>query len=172
MRFSLNFVLLGAASVANALISPSQLTRRIDDLVHKTEDLIKPASQLSISNAPQLLFGSGPFFASPTIAVHDMFLIEGTFDGKDGDQIVASVKKLSNTFSDLLDALLDKANIFGKTPFVDAPFRLAIALTKRAFEDFTGNIINSLSGSQANEARSSVQSVDEKFTRTLTITED
>ncbi|KAL2684583.1 hypothetical protein Neosp_005661 [[Neocosmospora] mangrovei] len=190
MRFSLNyFVLLGAASVANALISPNQLTRRIDDLVHKTEDLIKPAGQLSISNAPQLILGSGPFFASHTTTevitgLRDVTRMttdiggslsgaaKGTFDGKDGDQIVASVKKLSNTFSDLLDAFLDKANIFGKIPFVDAPFRLAIVLTKRAFEDFTGNIINSLSGSQANEARSSVQSVDEKFTRTFTIIED
>lgn len=76
MLFSLNLVLLGAASVANALISTSQLTRRIDDLVHKTEDLIKPASQLSISNAPQLILGSGPFFASHTTVVHGTFLIE------------------------------------------------------------------------------------------------
>lgn len=59
---------------------------------------------------------------------------KGTFDGKDGDQIVAYRQKLSNTFSDLLDAFLDKANIFGRIPFVDAPFRLAIVLTKRAFE--------------------------------------
>lgn len=76
MRFSLNFVLLGAASVANAFLSPSQLIRGIDDLVHKTEDLIKPAGQLSVSNAPQLIRGSGPFFASPTTAVYGAFLIE------------------------------------------------------------------------------------------------
>lgn len=42
--------------------------------------------------------------------------------------------KLSDTFSDLLDAFLDKANIFGEIPFVGTPFRIAIALTKRAFE--------------------------------------
>lgn len=70
MRFSLNFVLLGTASLANALISPGQLIRGIDDLIHKTEDLIQPAGQLSIADAPKLLFGSGPFFASPNLPLN------------------------------------------------------------------------------------------------------
>ncbi|WAO82963.1 Hypothetical protein NCS54_00014100 [Fusarium falciforme] len=186
MRFSLNFVLLGAASVANAFISPGQLIRSIDDITKSTEALIKPAGQLSIADAPKLILGSGSFFASLDSNMHGTDVTrlttdvggsltgaaKGTFDGKDGDDIVASVKKLSNTFSDLLDAFLDKANIFGEIPFVGTPFRIAIALTKRAFNDFTGTIINTLSGSQANEARSSVQGVDSKFTRTITITEN
>ncbi|KAI8683477.1 hypothetical protein NCS57_00011900 [Fusarium keratoplasticum] len=183
MRFSLNFVLLGAASVANAFISPGQLIRSIDDITKSTEALIKPAGQLSIADAPKLILGSGPFFDIIT-GLRDVTRLttdvgrsltgaaKGTFDGKDGDQIVASVKKLSNTFSDLLDAFLDKANIFGDFPIVGTPFRIAIALTKRAFNDFTGTIINTLSGSQANDARSSAQGVDGKFTRTITITEN
>ncbi|RSL64250.1 hypothetical protein CEP54_004795 [Fusarium duplospermum] len=183
MRFSLNFVLLGAASVANAFISPSQLIRGIDDLIHKTEDLIKPAGQLSISNAPSLILGSGPFFEVIT-GLRDVTRLttdiggslsgatKGTFEGKDGDQIVASVKKLSDTFGNLLDAFLEKADIFGEIPFVGAPFRIAIALTKHAFQEFTGTIIDTLSGQQANDARSSVQSVDGKFSRTITITEN
>lgn len=64
MRFSLSLAILGAASVASAFISPGELIRSIDDLVDRTEDLIKPASQLSIANAPQFILGSGPFFAS------------------------------------------------------------------------------------------------------------
>ncbi|RMJ06537.1 hypothetical protein CDV36_013869 [Fusarium kuroshium] len=182
MRFSLGFVVLGAASVANAFISPGQLIRGIDDLIHKTEDLIQPADQLSIADAPKLLFGSGPFFEVIT-GLRDVTRLttdiggslsgaaKGTFDGKDGDQIVASVKKLSDTFGDLLDAFLEKADIFN-IPFVSTPFRLAIALTKHAFQEFTGTIIGTLSGQQANDARSSVQCVDGKFTKTITITEN
>ncbi|KAJ4214687.1 hypothetical protein NW759_010241 [Fusarium solani] len=183
MRFSLNFVLLGAASVANAFISPGQLIRSIEDITKSTEALIKPAGQLSIADAPKLILGSGSFFDIST-GLRDVTRLttdvggslsgaaKGTFDGKEGDQIVASVKKLSDTFSDLLDAFLDKANIFGEIPFVGTPFRIAIALTKRAFEEFAGAIINTLGGSQANDARSSVQGVDGKFTRTITITEN
>ncbi|KAJ3470017.1 hypothetical protein MRS44_000116 [Fusarium solani] len=183
MRFSLNFVLLGAASVANAFISPGQLIRSIEDITKSTEALIKPAGQLSIADAPKLILGSGSFFDIIT-GLRDVTRLttdvgrslsgaaKGTFDGKEGDQIVASVKKLSDTFSDLLDAFLDKANIFGEIPFVGTPFRIAIALTKRAFEEFAGAIINTLGGSQANDARSSVQGVDGKFTRTITITEN
>ncbi|RSM16785.1 hypothetical protein CDV31_004394 [Fusarium ambrosium] len=182
MRFSLGFVVLGAASVANAFISPDQLIRGIDDLIHKTEDLIQPAGQLSIADAPKLLFGSGPFFEVIT-GLRDVTRLttdiggslsgaaKGTFDGKDADQIVTSVKKLSDTFGDLLDAFLEKADIFD-IPFVSTPFRLAIALTKHAFQEFTGTIIGTLSGQQANDARSSVQSVDGKLTKTITITEN
>ncbi|KAJ4320337.1 hypothetical protein N0V84_005939 [Fusarium piperis] len=169
MRFSISSVLLGAASVANALISPGQLTRSINDLVDRVEDLIKPAGQLSIANAPQLILGD---VTSVTADIGGSLsgTAKGTFKGKDGDQIVASVKKLSNTFSDLLDKIFDKADILGDIPFVGAPIRIAIALTKRAFQDFTGSIIGTLSGQQANDARSSVQGVDGKFTRTITIT--
>ncbi|RTE74515.1 hypothetical protein BHE90_011028 [Fusarium euwallaceae] len=182
MRFSLGFVVLGAASVANAFISPGQLIRGIDDLIHKTEDLIQPAGQISIADAPKLLFGSGPFFEVIT-GLRDVTRLttdiggslsgaaKGTFDGKDGDQIVASVKKLSDTFGNLLDGFLEKTDIFN-IPFVSTPFRLAIALTKHAFQEFTGTIIGTLSGQQANDARSSVQSVDGKFTKTITITEN
>ncbi|RSL96243.1 hypothetical protein CEP52_011606 [Fusarium oligoseptatum] len=185
MRFSLGFVVLGAASVANAFISPGQLISGIDNLIHKTEDLIQPAGQLSIADAPKLLFGSGPFFEVIT-GLRDVTRLttdiggslsgaaKGTFDGKDGDQIVASVKKCQSCptlFGDLLDAFLEKADIFN-IPFVSTPFRLAIALTKHAFQEFTGTIIGTLSGQQANDARSSVQSVDGKFTKTITITEN
>lgn len=78
---------------------------------------------------------------------------KGTFKGKDGEQIVASVekvsihyqtwienqsspgyKKLSNAFGDLLDEFLDKTDIFGDVPLVGVPIRIAVALTRRAFQ--------------------------------------
>ncbi|KAM0428555.1 hypothetical protein ACHAPT_006915 [Fusarium lateritium] len=166
MRFSLGFVLLGAASVTNALLSPGQLIRNIEDLTESTLDLIQPAKQLS-----DVITGLRDVTRSTTDITGSLSgAAKGTFDGKDADKIVASLEKLSTTFSNLLDAFLAKIDIFGDIPIVGTPFRVAIALTKRAFDEFSGSIISSLSGKQANDARSSVQRVDGKFTRTITIT--
>ncbi|KAM5385305.1 hypothetical protein ACJZ2D_001266 [Fusarium nematophilum] len=169
MRFLL---LLLLSALAAALLPAGDLALSIDDLTAQTRSLIKPAGQLTSASAPSLLLGLrdvvnlGAGISSSLEGVE-----EGSYTGEDGDAIVSSVKKLSAAFQDFLDALFSKGDVFARVPVLAGPFRIALALVRQAFNDFTGSIIASLSDEQANEARSAVQQVDGKFTRTLTITQ-
>ncbi|KAM5343222.1 hypothetical protein ACJ41O_014188 [Fusarium nematophilum] len=163
MRFLL---LLLLSALAAALLPAGDLALSIDDLTAQTRSLIKPAGQLTSASAPSLLLGLrdvvnlGAGISSSLEGVE-----EGSYTGEDGDAI------LSAAFQDFLDALFSKGDVFARVPVLAGPFRIALALVRQAFNDFTGSIIASLSDEQANEARSAVQQVDGKFTRTLTITQ-
>lgn len=61
MRFSFLTALAALGVVATAQITSTVVVTNINTLTVKSQNLIEPAKQLSILNAPQLLLGLGPW---------------------------------------------------------------------------------------------------------------
>lgn len=61
MRFSLLTILAGLTSLATAQMSATAIVTNIDILTTKSQSLFEPAKQLSITNAPLLIIGQGPW---------------------------------------------------------------------------------------------------------------
>jgi hypothetical protein len=61
MRFSFLTALAALGAVATAQMTSTVVVTNINTLTVKSQNLIEPAKQLSILNAPQLLLGLGPW---------------------------------------------------------------------------------------------------------------
>jgi LPS O-antigen subunit length determinant protein (WzzB/FepE family) len=63
MRFSIVATLaaLGSVALGQATVSSAVVVQSINTLTIKTQNLIEPANQLTVLNAPLLIIGQGPW---------------------------------------------------------------------------------------------------------------
>lgn len=70
MRWSLRFLLIGFASIANALLPGWHLIDNLNELTTTTKFLLSPARDISLVNAPQIIIRRGPLYVRLPIEFH------------------------------------------------------------------------------------------------------
>ncbi|KAG7286437.1 hypothetical protein NEMBOFW57_008747 [Staphylotrichum longicolle] len=147
MRFSFLTALAALGAVATAQITSTVVVTNINTLTVKSQNLIEPAKQLSILNAPQLLLGLGPWpkvifgFGDIVATATGYITAMGAapkikFWGTEATAIADAFRLFVKVHQQLLDIIIGKGGFLTQIPFVGPP----IAAVLRSIEGVVDSI--------------------------------
>ncbi|KAK4149039.1 hypothetical protein C8A00DRAFT_38368 [Chaetomidium leptoderma] len=159
-RFSILTTLAALGSVAVAQMKATVVVQNIDILTTKSQSLIEPAKQLSISNAPLLVIGAGPWpkvilgfadiVATATLDVTAMSTGPKTkYVGSEATAIADAFRAFVKVHQQLLDALIGVGGFITKIPFVGPPVAAVLKSVEKVVDTLAFGIIDTVEATVA-----------------------
>ncbi|KAK5662309.1 hypothetical protein OQA88_8215 [Cercophora sp. LCS_1] len=170
MRFSI-FTTTATLGVALAQLPAVDVVKNVETLTAKSQALLAPAQQLSITNAPLLLIGAGPWptviggftdiIATATGAIGAMSAgPKASYGGDDATAIGNAFRVFVKAHQDLLNTLIGKAGFLTKIPFVGPPVTAVLRGIESVVDTIAYGIIGSIEGPVASIMKGDLAALD------------